>query len=52
MAVLLTREELHELVWSEPVTKLAAKFKISDVALHKICRKHNSYRNSSCKCAV
>lgn len=36
-----TREQLHELVWSKPMTTLAKEFGLSDVALHKICRKHD-----------
>lgn len=36
----LSRESLFEMVWSQPMTKLAAQFKISDVALTKICRRH------------
>jgi len=36
-----TRSELHQLVWARPVTKVAAKLGVSDVALHKICRNHN-----------
>ena len=35
-----TREEFHELVWSTPMTTLAKEFGLSDVALHKVCRKH------------
>ncbi len=35
-----TREEFYELVWSKPMTHLAKEFRLSDVALHKICRKH------------
>jgi integrase len=34
-----TREKLHELVWSEPVSTLAAKYGISDVGLSKACRR-------------
>jgi hypothetical protein len=34
-----TRKELHQLVWSEPMNKLAKKFGISDVALAKHCRR-------------
>jgi hypothetical protein len=41
MAKQLTRIDLYTLVWEQPVTKVAAKLGISDVALHKICRKHN-----------
>jgi len=36
-----TREQFHELVWSKPMTALAKEFFLSDVALHKICRKHD-----------
>jgi hypothetical protein len=35
----LTREELYEQVWSEPLVQLAKKFGISDVALAKRCRR-------------
>lgn len=33
----LTREELYELVWTEPMQTLAPRFGISDVALKKRC---------------
>jgi len=33
-----TREELYDLVWSEPMSQLAKKFDLSDVGLAKICR--------------
>lgn len=36
---LLSREELHQLVWESPGTHLAKRFGISDVALAKICHK-------------
>ncbi len=36
----LSREELYALVWAEPMTKVAARFHLSDVGLKKICRKH------------
>lgn len=36
-----TRAEFHELVWTKPMTTLAKEFALSDVALHKVCRKHN-----------
>lgn len=29
------------LVWSKPLTHLAKEFAISDVALHKICKRHS-----------
>lgn len=41
MAQTFTREAFYELVWSKPLTHLAREFAISDVALHKICRKHD-----------
>ena len=34
-----TREEFYELVWSKPMVQLAPEFNLSDVALHKLCRK-------------
>ena len=36
-----TREQFHELVWAKPMTTLAKEFLLSDVALHKVCRKHD-----------
>lgn len=41
MARVFTREEFYELVWSKPLTHLAKEFALSDVALHKICKKHD-----------
>ena len=35
----LTRKELYELVWSEPMTDLAKKNNISDVELRKLCKR-------------
>lgn len=40
MARTFTRQEFYELVWSKPMTHLAKEFVLSDVALHKICKKH------------
>lgn len=37
----LTREELFEEVWNNPLTTLAKKYAISDVGLRKICIKWN-----------
>jgi hypothetical protein len=37
--ITLTREALYEQVWKTPMSRLAADFGISDVALAKICRK-------------
>jgi hypothetical protein len=42
----LTRQELYDLVWSRPATKLAAEFGVSDVAVAKACRKLNVPRPS------
>ena len=36
----LSREELYKKLWRTPTTKLAKSFGISDVALAKICHKH------------
>lgn len=36
----LTRQELYELVWSEPMRTLAKRYGISDVGLAKACRRH------------
>lgn len=38
-AVRVTREELYEQVWSEPMQKLAKKYGLSDVGLAKTCRR-------------
>lgn len=37
---IFTRKELYDLVWSKPMTKVAAELGVSDVALHKVCKKH------------
>jgi len=36
----LTRRTLYDLVWSKPLTKVAAELEISDVGLAKICDRH------------
>lgn len=41
MSRVFTRAEFYELVWSKPMTHLAKEFALSDVALHKICKKHD-----------
>ena len=41
MSRVFTREEFYDLVWSKPITHLAREFALSDVALHKICKKHD-----------
>ena len=40
-SITINRKELYEQVWSEPVSRLAPKYGISDVGLKKICRKLN-----------
>lgn len=40
MARTYSRQELYDLVWSKPITHVAKEFFLSDVAVHKICRKH------------
>ena len=35
-----SRQELFELVWSMPMTKISKQFELSDVGLRKICVKH------------
>jgi hypothetical protein len=39
MTFTLTREQLYDLVWSEPMQRLAKQIGISDVAVAKHCRK-------------
>jgi hypothetical protein len=36
-----TRAELYDLVWSQPMTKIASSFGFSDAWLKKICNKHD-----------
>lgn len=36
-----TRQELYDLIWSEPVQKLAGQFGLSDVGFAKACKKAN-----------
>lgn len=35
-----SRREFYDLVWSKPMTHVAKELGVSDVALHKVCRKH------------
>jgi hypothetical protein len=39
-SVKLTRKEMYKQVWSEPMTKLAERYGLSDVGLAKICKKN------------
>lgn len=36
-----TRKELHDLVWTEPLSRLAKRYQISDNGLRKKCKKAN-----------
>jgi hypothetical protein len=38
--ITVTRKELYGQVWSEPMMRLARRYGVSDVALAKLCRKH------------
>lgn len=38
--VRLTREQLYDQVWSQPIQRLAQQFGLSDVGLAKLCRRH------------
>lgn len=37
----VNRSKLYQLVWQEPMSRLAASFGMSDVGLAKVCRKHD-----------
>lgn len=39
--VKFTRKDLYDLVWAEPLSRLAKKYKISDNGLRKICKRMN-----------
>lgn len=41
MSTRFTRRELYDLVWSKPMIHLAKEIGVSDVALHKTCRRQN-----------
>ena len=36
---ILTRQELYDLVWGNPLSKLAKKYNLSDNGLRKVCKK-------------
>lgn len=36
----VTREQIYQEIWSEPVHTVAARYGISDVGLAKVCRRH------------
>ncbi|NLB96602.1 MAG: hypothetical protein GX785_12955, partial [Armatimonadetes bacterium] len=37
--VVYERDKLYEEVWSEPVTAVAKRYGVSDVAIHKTCKR-------------
>jgi hypothetical protein len=37
----LTRLELYDLIWAEPMTKVAPRFGLSDVGLAKVCKRYD-----------
>jgi len=37
----ISREELHQLVWSKPTSTVAKEFGLSDVGFAKICHQHS-----------
>jgi integrase len=37
----ISRQELYDLIWSQPMSRLAARLGISDVGLGKVCRRAN-----------
>lgn len=41
MSVTLTRQDLYERVWKEPVDTLAKEYGLSNVGLGKACRRHD-----------
>src|SRR4051812_49227037 len=41
MSITLTRQEMYNRVWAEPVDTLAKEFGLSNVGLGKACRRHN-----------
>jgi hypothetical protein len=41
MPIEISREDLYERVWSEPIQKLSKEYGLSDVGLAKTCRRFN-----------
>jgi hypothetical protein len=37
----LTRQQLYDEVWAEPIIKVAARYGISDVGLKKVCKRNS-----------
>jgi len=40
IVIKLTRKQLYEQVWATPITKLAKEYRLSDVGLSKLCKRH------------
>jgi hypothetical protein len=41
VATTISRTELYQLIWTEPMTKVAPRFGLSDVGLAKVCKRYN-----------
>jgi hypothetical protein len=41
MSIVVTRTELYDRVWAEPIQKLSSEFGLSGVGLAKLCRRYN-----------
>lgn len=37
----VTRAQLHEMVWREPLSRIAPRFGVSDVTLRRICQRYD-----------
>lgn len=35
---MLTRQELYELVWTEPISSITSKYQVTEHFIHKVCR--------------
>ena len=41
MPIVITRKDLYERVWAEPIQKLSKEYGLSDVGLAKVCRRYD-----------
>ena len=41
MPIVISRKDLYERVWAEPIQKLSKEYGLSDVGLAKVCRRYN-----------
>src|SRR5262245_66546439 len=41
MSIQITRRDLFERVWAEPIQKLSKEYGLSDVGLAKVCRRYD-----------